>query len=110
MIAAHSTFHRLLQHVVNECRHADEDVWLHLLDHAQIALGAQDFAATRAEAKEAESTRSVMNRPKREVRGVREHIDKLQIVLSAADLHDAISSARKILQIVMSVEEWDRVG
>src|SRR5438874_7696959 len=50
-----------------------------------------------------------MRHPKREMRRVRKHIEQLQIVLSAANLHDAISSARKVLQIEIGIKKWNRV-
>src|SRR4051812_3846214 len=51
-----------------------------------------------------------MNLPERQVRRIGEHVQELKIVLSTADLHDAVSSARKVVEIMTTIKEGDGIG
>src|SRR5437764_14237204 len=50
-----------------------------------------------------------MHHPESQVRRIREHVQKPKVVLSAANLHDAVSSARKVGQVVFGIKERNRV-
>src|SRR5882762_7731726 len=77
MVAADSILHRLLENMVDEGGHADENVGLDFLDQAQIAFGAQHLATARAETKQAESRRSIMHSPEGQVARVGKHVQEL---------------------------------
>src|SRR5437762_10415532 len=50
-----------------------------------------------------------MHHPESQVRRIKEHIQEPKVVLSTANLHDAVSSTRKVGQVVFGIKERNRV-
>src|SRR5688572_1108570 len=96
--------------MVKEGGHADKHIGLDFVYQAQVAVGAHDFAATGANAENAELNRCIVGQPESQVRRVREHVDQLVFVLAATDFHNASAARGEVLQVMFRIKERDRIG
>src|SRR6185503_14028476 len=65
--------------------------------------------AASAQAEQAERGGRIVGEPKRQVGRVREHIEQTELSLRATNLHDAVTAAGQVVQVVLREHEGDGV-
>src|SRR6185369_12715419 len=97
----------LMQDVVNERRHAIDNLRFDFAEKTELAFGSHYFASACARHENPKSHAPVMGEPESQMRCIREHVQHAKLRLGATDLEEALPGNGKIVQIMGGKQEWN---